>query len=66
MADHYLNAVTETLPQARILIVDDMATNRGLVKAVLGSVEFILLEAVSGEDALDKIATLKPDVILLD
>ncbi|MBF0469918.1 MAG: response regulator [Gammaproteobacteria bacterium] len=52
--------------RARILVVDDMATNRGLVKAVLGSNEFEIIEATSGEDALENIDTLQPDVILLD
>jgi len=52
--------------QARILVVDDMATNRALIRAVLGSQEFEVLEADSGEAALAHIAALRPDVVLLD
>lgn len=52
--------------QARILVVDDMATNRALIRAVLGSQEFEVLEADCGEAALTRIAALRPDVVLLD
>jgi putative two-component system response regulator len=51
---------------ARVLVVDDMMTNRALIKAVLNPTEFEVLEAASGEDALARIANLAPDVILLD
>ncbi|MCP4271483.1 MAG: response regulator [Gammaproteobacteria bacterium] len=51
---------------ASILIVDDMATNRGLVKAVLSPKKYTFYEAESGEKALDMIESSKPDVILLD
>ena len=51
---------------ARILVVDDMATNRALIRAVLGAQEFIVLEADSGEAALERIPSLSPDVVLLD
>ncbi|MDD5387926.1 MAG: response regulator [Gallionellaceae bacterium] len=52
--------------QARILVVDDMATNRALIRAVLGAQEFEVLEADCGEAALTRIAALRPDVVLLD
>jgi putative two-component system response regulator len=51
---------------ARIMVVDDMATNRALIRAVLGAQEFIVLEADSGEAALERIPSLSPDVVLLD
>lgn len=51
---------------ARILVVDDMATNRALIRAVLGSQEFEVLEADCGESALARISALRPDVVLLD
>lgn len=52
--------------QARILVVDDMATNRALIRAVLDPREFEVLEADSGETALSHISLLRPDVVLLD
>ncbi|MDP2787623.1 MAG: response regulator [Pseudomonadota bacterium] len=51
---------------ARILVVDDMATNRALIRAVLDPREFEVLEADSGETALTRIPILRPDVVLLD
>ncbi len=51
---------------ARILVVDDMATNRALIRAVLNAQEFEVLEADSGATALARISSLRPDVVLLD
>lgn len=51
---------------ARILVVDDMTTNRALIRAVLDASEFEVLEAKSGEDALARVSAMRPDVILLD
>ncbi|MFK5985501.1 MAG: response regulator [Pseudomonadota bacterium] len=54
------------LEAACVLIVDDMATNRGLVKAVLSPEKYVVYEAESGEQALEMIDNLNLDVILLD
>ncbi|NNG13726.1 MAG: response regulator [Gammaproteobacteria bacterium] len=51
---------------ARILVADDMATNRELIKQVLRGDEYIIVEAVDGVDAVEKISSQKFDVILLD
>lgn len=51
---------------ARVMVVDDMATNRALVRAVLDPQEFEVLEADSGASALTRVPTLRPDVLLLD
>ncbi|MDP2809060.1 MAG: response regulator [Rhodocyclaceae bacterium] len=51
---------------ARVLVVDDMATNRALVRAVLNPAEFEVIEAPSGEHAIEIIREAAPDVILLD
>ena len=50
----------------RILIVDDDAANRTLVRATLGSEGYDLIEAASGLEALEKIQNKKPDLVLLD
>ncbi len=51
---------------ARVLVVDDMATNRALVKAVLRPPEFDILEAASGDEALAIIPQHDLDAVLLD
>lgn len=63
---NWTNHYPATVGQARIMVVDDMATNRALVRAVLGSIEFDVLEADSGDAALALIPALRPDVVLLD
>ncbi|HSQ39806.1 MAG TPA: response regulator transcription factor [Anaerolineales bacterium] len=52
----------------RVLIVDDHPVVRRGIKSLLGEEEDIQVigEAVNGKDALEKIAALQPDVILMD
>jgi PAS domain S-box-containing protein len=51
---------------ARILIVDDEPQNRQLLEVMLASEGFLLQTAASGEEALAIVASLPPDLILLD
>ena len=51
---------------ARVLIVDDEATNRQLLEVLLGSEGLRFLSAAGGEDALAIVAAQPPDLILLD
>ncbi len=53
-------------PRKRILVVDDLAENRGVVMAMLGQLGFDLDEAVNGRDGLEKAHALRPDLILMD
>ncbi|MDX2448703.1 MAG: response regulator, partial [Desulfobacterales bacterium] len=49
-----------------ILIVDDEQTNIKLVKAMLIPENYLLIEAASGEKALECVEDNRPDLILLD
>lgn len=49
-----------------ILVIDDSALERKLITKVLERNNFVVHQAVSGEDGLNVIQTLKPDLILLD
>jgi two-component system KDP operon response regulator KdpE len=49
----------------RVLVVDDERSIRRFLKTSLGS-QFVILEALSGEEALTAVATEHPDIILLD
>ena len=53
-------------PPTRILIVDDDAAFRKLMKRYLSGDRFVLEEAVNGFQAGQKIHTFKPDFIILD
>ncbi|MCA9123394.1 MAG: response regulator [Planctomycetaceae bacterium] len=50
----------------RILIADDNEPNRELLDAYLAGVDCETEIAVDGQDTLDKVASFKPDLILLD
>ena len=50
----------------RILIADDNEANCELMEAYLAEIDCETAIAVDGQDTLDKIASFKPDVILLD
>jgi two-component system cell cycle response regulator len=50
----------------RILIVDDMASSRSILKLKLASARYDMAEAENGRDALDKARQFRPDLILLD
>lgn len=51
---------------ARILIVDDTPLNIKLLEAKLARDYYIVSAAENGREALEKVATEKPDLILLD
>lgn len=50
----------------RILIADDNAANRELLEAYLATIDCVIETAVDGQDTLDKVASFRPDLILLD
>jgi len=49
-----------------ILIVDDNTDSRELLIKLLAPRGYRTVEAVDGEDALEKASSLKPDLILID
>jgi len=50
----------------RILIVEDNQDSRELVVKVLKNKGYQMIEAVDGEEALEKVTREKPDLILMD
>lgn len=52
--------------KSRILIADDNVPNVELLEAYLSGMECETMVAVDGRDTLDKVASFKPDMILLD
>jgi putative two-component system response regulator len=50
----------------KILIVDDEADNRVLLKRILAPLGYLVSEAADGEEALDALKASLPDAVLLD
>lgn len=50
----------------RILVVDDNPVSRELLREALESPEHQILEAPHGRDALEVIAEMQPDLVLMD
>ena len=51
---------------SRILIADDNPTNVELLEAYLSDFDCQIMVAVDGRDTLDKVASFRPDLVLLD
>ena len=52
--------------RSRVLIADDNEPNRELLEVYLAEVDCEIATAVDGRDTLDKVASFRPDIILLD
>lgn len=50
----------------KLLIVDDNAYNRSFMVNLLAPLGFSLMEAIDGQDCLDKAPGFQPDVVLMD
>jgi two-component system cell cycle response regulator len=63
-----MSKVEETMSdeQGKILVVDDNKPNVELLQAHLESAGYVVITAFSGKEALARIASDKPDIILLD
>jgi CheY-like chemotaxis protein len=53
-------------PSRRILMVDDFQDNREMYAAYLRHAGFVVEEAVTGAEALDKAFAASPDLIIMD
>ncbi len=67
-SEHYAteNIIGYQGKRLKILTVDDQSDHRELIKSLLTPLGFLMSEASSGEDCLERIAELQPDLILLD
>ncbi|MHB8169625.1 MAG: response regulator [Thermoleophilia bacterium] len=52
--------------KTKIVVVDDNADVRRLVKKVLERAGYLVVEAASGEEALSTVEALVPDLVLMD
>ena len=55
-----------TEEKGKILYVEDNVDNRTLVRRILLSEDYGLLEATNAQEALELLKTTKPDLILMD
>lgn len=49
-----------------ILVVDDAAFMRMMIRDILSKEGYVIQEAVNGRDAVDKYTEVKPDLVTLD
>lgn len=54
------------MPEARILIVEDNPDNRTLITDILTALEYEVIEAIDGEQGIQKAEEEQPDLILMD
>jgi two-component system, cell cycle response regulator DivK len=50
----------------RILVVEDQADSRQIIRDMLAGTDYEITEAANGEEALRAIANQRPDLILMD
>jgi two-component system cell cycle response regulator DivK len=50
----------------RILVVEDQEDNRQILRDLLATTDYEVMEAVNGEEALAAVAKQRPDLILMD
>ena len=60
------NSDSSSSVTSRILIADDNEPNRELLEVYLADVDCEIATAIDGADTLEKVASFKPDIILLD
>jgi signal transduction histidine kinase/CheY-like chemotaxis protein len=49
-----------------VMVIDDVATNRAVVVDMLGQIGFDMIEAASGQEALEKAGLKRPSLVLTD
>lgn len=54
------------MPEERVLIVDDEPAIRKFLRVTLAAQDYMVIEAASGQEALDRIIADKPDIVVLD
>lgn len=52
--------------EIRVLVTDDQKANRDLLRGILELRGFVIEEAIDGEEAIEKVATWAPRVVLMD
>jgi len=53
-------------PRKKVLVVDDIAENRAVLRDMLGQIGFAICEASNGREALAQAKSEQPDLILMD
>jgi len=68
LAESSLSSEAENLDakEETILVVDDDSNNRKLLSVILKKAGYRVVEAVDGQDTLDKVHTVSADLVLLD
>jgi CheY-like chemotaxis protein len=65
-ASHRVIGLIPGQGEIRVLVVDDLQENRELLRGMLEPLGFVVEEACDGQEAIDKVNTSKPRIILMD
>ena len=65
-ASGYGNSAGESDKSKQILVVEDQEDNRRIVRDLLTTTDYEVMEAENGEEALAAVAKQRPDLILMD
>lgn len=60
------NSLTQEQKNIRVLIVDDERINQELLQGILGQLGFIVEKAFDGKEAIEKVYSFMPKIILMD
>ena len=52
--------------RSKVLVVDDSVENIEIIEYILADLEYDIYKALNGQEALEKIDKVEPDIILLD
>ncbi|MBI1297077.1 PAS domain S-box protein [bacterium] len=61
-----MNEMQQMTNQSRVLIVDDEPIMRNMIRLVLEREHYTIAEAKNGAEALEMVASFRPDVVLMD
>ncbi len=66
MADTRSENIEYLFEKSTVLIVEDIPTNRTILKEYMGEQSFVIFEAENGKDGVDIAQKILPDLILMD
>lgn len=61
-----MNVATNARESKRIMIADDATGSRDLLRSILEASNYVVAEAVDGEEVIERVGAFEPDLVILD